>query len=350
MGSDALVVCVGGDEPELAARARARILDLEHRWSRFVPDSEICLVNASAGQAVPVSTVTLDVVVAAVDAWRLTDGRFDPTLLRVLEESGYDRSFELLDRVGSTTDAEHGDDAGRMDLAGTVNGDRPGGAGGQLSRAGRQLTDAPVGLRIDEDAGSISVEPGVGIDLGGIGKGRAADLAVGDLLHAGADGACVDLGGDVRVAGRPADGEDGWVIGVADPAADNDVADLAIRLADGAVATSTRCRRRWVSGGRPAHHLIDPGTGRSAAGDLDTVTVVAADAGWAEVIAKAALIAGSVDGADLVVRSGVAALFRGADGELRRIGAFESFEVPLPCSTSTSTAPAVGALPGGDRP
>ena len=48
------------------------------------------------------------------------------------------------------------------------------------------------------------------------------------------------------------------------------------------------------------------------------------------------------------VRSGVAALFRGADGEIRRIGAFESFEVPLPCSTSTARPlPSPHFFPGG---
>ena len=39
MGSDASVVVVGGP-PDLTARARTRIDELESLWSRFLPDSE----------------------------------------------------------------------------------------------------------------------------------------------------------------------------------------------------------------------------------------------------------------------------------------------------------------------
>ncbi|MGZ4716175.1 MAG: FAD:protein FMN transferase [Acidimicrobiales bacterium] len=325
MGTGVLVVCVGGDDPELAARARARIDDLEQRWSRFLPDSEISAVNASAGRAVPVSTVTAEVVAAAIDGWRHTGGRFDPSMLRTLEQAGYDRSFELL-----ATDAR----------------------GARSSRSVRSPVSGggtSIGVHVDGAAGTVTVDVGLGLDLGGIGKGRAADLAVADLLHAGAEGACVDIGGDVRVAGRsPGDG--GWVVGVADPSRDNDVAATAVALADGAVATSTRCRRRWLVDGRPVHHLIDPATARPAARDLDTVTVIAAEAWWAEVIAKAALIAGSIDGAALVEASGTSGLLRRADGEEVRVGDFASFELAEPVSSEpTPVGGSVGGT-GGRRP
>lgn len=39
------------------------------------------------------------------------------------------------------------------------------------------------------------------IDLGGIGKGYAADLIAAELIAAGAEGVSVNLGGDLRVAG-----------------------------------------------------------------------------------------------------------------------------------------------------
>ncbi len=312
MGTEVLVVCVGGDEAELVARARARIDDLEQRWSRFLPDSEISAVNAAAGQAVPVSTVTAEVVAAAVEGWRHTDGRFDPTMLRPLERAGYDRSFELLDASRSSDSADPSDPSDR------VSGD------GAVTVGPRSL-----GVHVDEAAGTVAVDAGSGLDLGGIGKGRAADLAVADLLHAGAEGACVDLGGDVRVAGRAPD-TGAWVVGVADPSRDNDVAATAVALADGAVATSTRCRRRWLVDGRPRHHLIDPATGRPADGDVDTVTVIAADAWWAEVIAKAALVAGSIDGAHLIAASGMSGLLRRSDGAAIRVGDFASFELDEP--------------------
>ena len=332
MGTDALVAVGGGDAPELAARARARIDDLERRWSRFLPDSEISVVNASAGAVVPVSTVTAEVLSAAVEGWRLTGGRFDPTMLRPLERAGYDRSFELLEAaveayVPSSSATSASSAVWRQ-------------------RSGRSASgSASLGLQVDESAATVVLEEGLGLDLGGVGKGRAADLAVADLLHAGAEGVCVDIGGDVRVAGR-APFEGGWIVGVADPSGDNDVAATAVALADGAVATSTRCRRRWRSDGRTVHHLLDPATGRPADGDLDTVTVIAAETWWAEVIAKAALIAGSVAGAELISASGLSGLLRRADGELVRVGAVASFEV---AELERAQPASVGALTAGAR-
>ena len=60
---------------------------------------------------------------------------------------------------------------------------------------------------------------------------------------------------------------------------------LTLGLDAGAIATSGSDRRRWRRAGREAHHLIDPATGRPSAGDLRTVTVVAAEAAEAEVLA-----------------------------------------------------------------
>ena len=65
-----------------------------------------------------------------------------------------------------------------------------------------------------------------------------------------------------------------------------------IGLCEGAVATSGRDRRHWRRGGREQHHLIDPGLGRPADGDLRTVTVVAGDACQAEVLAKSFFLRG----------------------------------------------------------
>ena len=91
----------------------------------------------------------------------------------------------------------------------------------------------------------------------------------------------------------PADAS-GWPIAVEDVRNGRQAALLG--LAAGAVATSTVLRRCWQVGERRAHHLIDPATGRPADGELVAVTVVAGEATGAEVLAKAALIAGTIAG------------------------------------------------------
>jgi thiamine biosynthesis lipoprotein len=97
----------------------------------------------------------------------------------------------------------------------------------------------------------------------------------------------VDAGGDIAVFGRP------WPVGV-----ETGDGTLTLELGRGAVATSGRDRRRWTRGGEEQHHLIDPATGRPAAGDLLRVSVVSESAAEAEVLAKALFLAG----ADAAVR------------------------------------------------
>ncbi|HMK07966.1 MAG TPA: FAD:protein FMN transferase, partial [Anaerolineales bacterium] len=139
---------------------------------------------------------------------------------------------------------------------------------------------------------TVRLPAGTRLDLGGIGKGWAADRAVRRLSRTGA--ALVDAAGDIAVSGPTASG-DPWPIGVADPAhAERQLAVLMI--GKGGVATSGRDYRRWRQGGLWAHHIIDPRTGRPAQTDVLSATVVGPSARMAEAAAKAVLILGSREG------------------------------------------------------
>lgn len=289
MGSEAHVIVLGVAAERLAELAVRELEALEERWSRFRPDSELSRLNAGAGTPVQLSPVTFDAVQRAVEAWRDTFGYYDPTVLSALERVGYDRSFELLAHAGV-----------------------------------RPRTSVPepcpgcVGIELDPTTLTVRLPEGVALDLGGIGKGLAADLVCERLLTEGAGGASVNVGGDVRVAGA-APSPDGWIIDVDDRA--------VVSLAEGAVATSSTTRRRWTVGGRSYHHLIDPATGRPAQSDLVTVSVVGATAALAEVVGKAALIAGTAIGSSIVVEHRMAALMVGADRGVSRVGGFEEYEL-----------------------
>jgi thiamine biosynthesis lipoprotein len=135
---------------------------------------------------------------------------------------------------------------------------------------------------------------------------------------------CVNLGGDVRVSGSSVDGT-GWTIGVADPF--DERTDLcAITLEEGAVATSSRRRRRWRRGTRELHHLIDPRTGEPSRSTLVAVTVVAGETHWAEVFAKAALVAGIDAGAQLLQGHGLSGLLVTSTRDVVRVGSMEVYE------------------------
>ena len=266
MGSDAHLIVAGG-AGHLIDDARARIDQLERSWSRFLEDSEINGLNRHAGQFVEVSSDTVTLVERAVAAWDLSAGAFDPTLLGAVIRAGYDRSF---DQLGPTPDRGH------------------------------SVLDAGAG-DIMIDGSAVRLPPGTGFDPGGIGKGLAADLVCSELMAEGAAGACVNVGGDVRVVGvGPTGGA--WTVAVEHPWRSEPVA--LVGLADGAVATSTTLRRRWSSDGETRHHLIDPHTGMPSGTDVNLAAVVTAETWLAEVLAKAVLLAGATHCFDILGGTG----------------------------------------------
>ena len=147
MGSDAHVVVVGG-RPGLLAVAQRRIEDLERRWSRFLPDSEISALNEHAGSFVAVSAETIELVTRSLDAYLLTDGWFDPTVYGALIRAGYDRTLDA------------------------VREDPRRGCSGLQKGAERILVAADA----------VALPSGTGFDPGGIGKGLAADIVVDELV------------------------------------------------------------------------------------------------------------------------------------------------------------------------
>jgi thiamine biosynthesis lipoprotein len=283
MGTRVELLVVDPPDGSVAA-AHARIAHLERRWSRFLPDSETAALNRAGGRPVAVSSETFTLVALALLGWRSTGGRFDPTILDALERAGYDRSFERL------------------------------GAGQAAPRADRPAPAPGLdGVLLDDQAGTITLPPGTRFDPGGIGKGYAADLVCAELLLGGAAGACVNIGGDLLVRGVSPHGGP-WTVAVPHPAGGTAA---TLELPRGAIATSSPLRRAWGPPGRPAHHLIDPRTGRPASTGILQVTVVTHEAWWAEVAAKAVYLAGLDGATEVAAGLGAEALAIGEDGHLR---------------------------------
>ena len=78
-------------EGRLGELAVAELTLMERRWSRFLPSAELSRLNAAAGKSVIVSADTFSVIESAIEAWRRTNGFFDPTIHDALCASGYDR-------------------------------------------------------------------------------------------------------------------------------------------------------------------------------------------------------------------------------------------------------------------
>jgi thiamine biosynthesis lipoprotein len=252
--------------------ARTLIEDLEARLTRFDPDSELSRLNGDPRATVPASAPLRDAVRAALAGAEATGGLADPTLLGAVVRAGYARSL-----VGHP----------RADLhEALLAAPAPRPAAPDPEAAWRRV-------HVDDADGTITRPPGTRLDLGGSAKGHAADLAAALLAPHGPCAA--DLGGDLRVHGT-------HEVLVPNPLT-GQIED-AIELSDDAVATSGIDRRLWWDGGRPAHHLVDPSTGRPAWTGVLCATARAPSAALAEALAKAAILSGPVRGREILSRHG----------------------------------------------
>lgn len=272
MGTEVTVLVPAASPTEEAALTRAVatiFVELEGTFSRFRRTSLLSRLNR-AKRPLSLPPDVLAVLERAGHYHERTGGLFNPAVGTSLREAGYDRSFSpgALDRPTATD---------------------------RVSRSVLSLSDALV---VDQRRGTAWLCGGVELDLGGIVKGMAVDRAGALLPRSGA----VDAGGDVYLKGS-ADPDAGWLVDVEDPFDRSQVV-MTLRVRDAGVATSAPNRRRWRHGERAMHHLIDPRTGAPARSDLAQMTVVAPTVELADVLAKAAFVAGSGRAASLLADGG----------------------------------------------
>jgi len=248
-------------EPD-AERARAALewgfaeIDrLEALLSTWRDDSEVAALNRAAGHWVRVSPETGAALDAARAAAAETGGAFDPTIRPLLRAWGFE--------------------------GGTPR--RPGDA--EL-RALRGLVDW---RRLERKAGRARLAaPGMGVSLGGIGKGFIADAVLRGLRARGIPAALVAASGDLALYGGS--GARPWPIDVEDPERPGrPMARLALR--EGGLSTSAPTWRAFEAGGERYHHLLDPRTGRPARG-VRSLTVVAPSATRADALSTALFVLG----------------------------------------------------------
>ena len=285
MGSP-LRLTIVGVPPDRAsmgwAAVSAAIEEIEQALSRFRPTSDLVRLNESAGDpaGVPVHPRLVAALAAADRAYRVTEGAFDPRVLRDLERLGYAGA-----RVASSAGARV---ASRAAPSGPASSGVRAGGGLATFADGRWLHCDPRGARA-----AVAVP----VDLGGIGKGLAIRWASAALATAlpelddPAAGALLEAGGDLVARGSaPQVGP--WMVAIEDPFAAEEPAIVALQ--DGAICTSSTAVRRWRSvDGREVHHLLDPRTGEPGGSGLASVTVSGPDPAWAEVWSKTLFLEGA---------------------------------------------------------
>ena len=281
MGTRFELVLAGGDEPRLRAAGEAAIEEIEEqdrRLSLFGASSLVARVNRLAhAEPVLLDADTFELFRCALEVREATGGAFDVTVADRMAERG----FHTGSHVGSSPRSE----PGRIELD-----------------AERRTIRLP--------------DPGTAVDLGGIAKGHALDLAAEVLREAGVEDALVHGGTSSVIAlGAPPDAP-GWRVALGDESAP-----VAV-LRDAGLAVSA-ARGRTLDDG--SGHVLDPRDGSSVPADRISA-VHAPSARLANAFSTALLVNASPAGLD---PAATAALF--LDGSWTIHGASpDAFVYPSP--------------------
>jgi thiamine biosynthesis lipoprotein len=249
-------------------QAFREIKRLEQLLSTWLPESELSRVNRSAGlQPVAVSPETMELVSRSVEIARLTAGGFNIAVGPAVE-------------LWSVTQRQTIPTAAQLEAI-------------------KPLVDWTL-IRIDQEAGTIFLpRTGMRIDVGGIGKGYAADRAVAAMRLAGANAGVVALSGDIKTFGRLPDGAK-FPVGIQHPRREGAVL-AVIDLEDEAMSTAGDYERFFEREGIRYHHILDP-VSLQPARDCQSVTIIAKDGVWADGLDTGIFVLGPAEGMKLVER------------------------------------------------
>ena len=286
MGTLVKITVVARSESIAQAAATAgfaEIRRLEELLSTWIPTSELSRVNASAGKTpVLVGPETLTVVQRAMQAAEMTGGGFNIA-------------------IGPAVDVWRVTEGQRIPTESELDALRP-------------LVDL-MSVHADVREQTIYLEKrGMRIDVGGIGKGYAADQAVDALRRAGAVAGVVALSGDIKTFGRLPGGKM-FPVGIQHPREEGSV--LAwIDLQDEAISTAGDYERFFEREGIRYHHILDPRTLQPAR-RCQSVTVIAREGVWADGLDTGVFVMGPERGMELVEQlPDVEAIIVDQDGHL----------------------------------
>ena len=271
MGTFANITAVAEDDETIKAGIEAafdKLVEVDEMMSDYKDDSELSAVNRDAfAKPVKVSDELFAVLKASVDYSRKTQGAFDITVGPVVE---------LWRRAGKD---------------GTKPGEK------ELAEAKARVGYEKLILDEKNKTVSFAVE-GMKLDLGGIAKGYAIDLAIEEMKKAHAAGGLVDVGGDIRCFGASPKFNNIWRVGLEDPSGASRYL-FVLKLSDTGIATSGDYRRFVMVDDKRYSHIIDPATTANV-GELTSVTVIAATAMDADALATAVSVMGRAKGLQLI--------------------------------------------------
>lgn len=269
MGTLVSITAVAPDseiaQASIAAGFR-EIKRLEQLLSTWIATSELSQVNAAAGrQPVEVGAETFELVLRSFEMAALTEGGLNIAVGPAVE------AWSVADRQRIPSHAE--------------------------LQALKPLVDWSI-IQVDRKARTIFLpKPGMRIDVGGIGKGYAADRAVEEMSKAGAQGGVVALSGDIKTFGD-LPGMKGFPVGIRHPREEGALV-ATIDLKNEAISTAGDYERYFEQNGIRYHHILDPQSLQPAR-NCQSVTVIAAEGTVADGLDTGIFVLGPEKGMALV--------------------------------------------------
>ena len=178
---------------------------------------------------------------------------------------------------------------------------------------------------IDESSHSVQLlKPSMKLDLGGIGKGYAAQRAVDALRGRGITRCLVALAGDIAV-GDPPPGQSGWSI--AAQSSDDVASPATLLLANAAVSTSGDSEQFIEIAGQRYGHIVNPRTGLGLTNRV-SATVIAPRGELADALSTAVCVMGLRDGQEFLAKfDGVAAILEAPTETKRERAIFDPHRI-----------------------
>ncbi len=147
--------------------------------------------------------------------------------------------------------------------------------------------------KVKVDGNTVTIGDGQFLDLGGIGKGYAADKCGEILKENHATGAAIAVGGSVILYGENPNKDDGkWTIGIQDPGQTHNDTCMTFKSGPCFVSTSGDYEKVLEVNGQKYHHILDPHTGYPGKSNVTSVTVVADNGALTDALATACFLYG----------------------------------------------------------
>jgi thiamine biosynthesis lipoprotein len=257
---------------ELLAKIRGSLESVDATMSNWNEDSELSRLNRAASRA-PYTVQDPDLfrcIQMSFSYARATQGAFDPTVGPLMRAYG----FRPLEPAVP-------DDAALEQLRAHVGWRKV------------EIIAVAKAVRFKD--------PAVEIDLGGIAKGYALDVAARNFAAVGALGGIIDLGGNLYAWNHPPD-RPTWTIGLRDPD-DSSRVMATVELASRAVSTSGNYEQAFTEEGQTYGHIMSADSGRPARSDIVSATAIADGGADADALSTAMFVVGSRQSSEYLRRA-----------------------------------------------